>query len=317
MKAFVTGGAGFVGSSLVELLIQDGHQVVVYDNLRTGHLDNLNKVRFRENFKYTHGDILDLVRLREYMAGADIVFHVAANADIRHGLEHPRHDLEQNIIGTHNVLEAMRGVGCKRIAFTSTGSVYGETRVHPTPEDAPFPTQTSLYSASKVAAEALISAYCEGFDFQGYIFRHVGMLGEHYVYGHVADWFKYIQENNRLKILGDGTLRKSYLYVGDAVRGILTGVEKSPYKLNILNLGGDEVWTVRQSAETVCDIMGVPTDKLEMGHGLRSWKGDNAYIYLDSTRMKMLGWQPTLTIKESLVRTIEWLKENSTVKTSS
>jgi UDP-glucose 4-epimerase len=314
MKSFVTGGAGFVGSNLVELLIAEGHQVVVYDNLRTGNPDNLLKVKDSERYRFVMGDILDPVRLREYMAGADIVFHVAANADIRHGLERPRFDLEQNIIGIHNVLEAMRGVGCKRIAFTSTGSVYGDTRVHPTPEDAPFPIQTSFYSASKVAGEALIQAYCEGFDFQGYIFRHVGMLGEHYVYGHVADWFAYIQKHGSLKIIGDGTLKKSYLYVGDAVRGILTGVEKAKDDVNIFNLGSDEVWSVRQSAETVCEYLGV--DKLETGEGLRGWKGDNPYIYLDCKRIRLLGWRPTLTIKESLIRTLNWLKENSTVKTS-
>ena len=314
MKAFITGGAGYVGSHLVDLLIREGHHVLVYDNLGTGTLDNLFRVEDSVRFTFVRGDILDPVRLRQYMYGADVVFHIAANADIRNGLKHPRHDLEQNIIGTHNVLEAMRGVGCKRIAFTSTCSVYGESPVCPIPEDPPFPVQTSLYSASKVAGEALIQAYCEGYGFQSYITRHVGMVGERYAHGHLIDFFHRIQETGKLKILGDGTLRKSYLYVGDAVRGILTAVEKGQDKINIFNLGSEEVWTVLQSAEAVCEEMGADPDAVETSEGLRGWVGDNNYIKLDSSRIRALGWEPQVSVREGIHRTVAYLKERYAVR---
>lgn len=313
MKAFVTGGAGYVGSHLVDLLVKEKHQVVVYDNLSTGTLDNIDRAVKFETVKFVYGDILDPVRLCEHMYGADVVFHVAANADIRNGLKHPRHDLEQNIIGTHNVLEAMRGVGCEHIAFTSTCSVYGEQTVTPIPENPPFPTQTSLYSASKVAGEALIQAYCEGYGFQSYITRHVGMVGERYAHGHLIDFFHRIQETGKLKILGDGTLRKSYLYVGDAVRGILTAVQEGRDKINIYNLGSEEVWTVRQSAEAVCEEMGLSADAVETSEGLRGWVGDNNYIKLDSSRIRALGWEPQVSVREGIHRTIAYLKERYAV----
>jgi UDP-glucose 4-epimerase len=195
LRCLVTGCAGFIGSNLVDRLLQDGYEVVGYDNFSTGQGEFLVDARQSTRFRLVQGDVLDLERLTQAMQSAEAVFHLAANADVRFGTQQPRKDLDQNTIATSNVLEAMRANGVKRIAFASTGSIYGEPNVFPTPEDAPFPIQTSLYGASKLAAEGLIAAYCEGFHFEGYIFRFVSILGERYTHGHVFDFYKQLREH--------------------------------------------------------------------------------------------------------------------------
>ncbi len=172
-RIVVTGCAGFIGSNLVDRLLAQGHKVVGIDNFSTGQRRFLEGALADRAFELVEADLLDLPALTETFSGSDMVFHLAANADVRFGTDHPRKDLEQNTIATHNVLEAMRANGIKRIVYSSTGSVYGEAAVIPTPEDAPFPVQTSLYGASKLAAEGLIAAYCEGFGFESWIFRFV------------------------------------------------------------------------------------------------------------------------------------------------
>ena len=234
MQAFVTGAAGFIGSNLVDRLLEQGHAVVGYDNLSTGYRQFLIDALGHPNFKYIEGDVLDAARLNQSARGAEIVFHMAANADVRFGVEHPRKDLEQNTIATFNVLEAMRANGIKTIAFASTGSVYGETEVIPTPEHAPFPIQTSLYGASKLACEGLIAAYAEGFGIRGYIFRFVSILGQRYTHGHVFDFVKKLAKDpSSLHILGNGLQRKSYLHVADCVGAMLTAIERADQELPI------------------------------------------------------------------------------------
>ena len=221
-RAFVTGAAGFIGSNLVDRLLNSGVEVTGWDNFSTGTNHFLASALGDPRFRLLKGDNLDSESLARAMKGCDFVFHLAANADVRFGLDHPSRDLQQNTIATFNVLEGMRANGIKRIAFSSTGSVYGEAEIIPTPEDAPFPIQTSLYAASKVAGESLIQAYCVGFGFEGYIFRFVSILGERYTHGHVFDFYKQLMiDPSRLKVLGDGTQRKSYLYVQDCVSAIL------------------------------------------------------------------------------------------------
>src|ERR1700681_1989836 len=248
MRAFVTGAAGFIGSSLVDRLLAAGHSVVGYDNFSTGQRRFLEDASRSPQFRLVEADLLNTDALRSAVAGSDMVFHLAANADVRFGTHHPFKDIEQNTIATYNVLEAMRANGIKRIAFSSTGSVYGEATVFPTPENAPFPVQTSLYGNSKVAAEGLISSYCEGFGFQGFIFRFVSILGERYTHGHVFDFFKSLRANpDELRVLGDGKQRKSYLYVSDCVDAMLTAIEKSQDAVNVFNLGADEYCRVDDS----------------------------------------------------------------------
>ena len=308
MKTLVTGAAGFIGSTMVDRLLELGHTVIGYDNLSTGQEPFLASARQRPEFSLVRGDVLDLPALTEAMTGVDLVMHFAANADVRFGTDHPRKDLEQNTIGTFNVLEAMRARGVKRLAFSSTGSVYGEAAVIPTPEDAPFPIQTSLYGASKVAGEALIQAYVEGFKMQAVIFRFVSILGERYTHGHVFDFYRKLrQDPTRLPVLGDGTQRKSYLAVDDCVSAILVALEKTTAPIQIYNLGTDEYCQLEDSIGWICQHLGV-TPALEYSGGSRGWIGDNPFIFLDTKRIRSLGWTPRWSIREGVIKTVAYLQ---------
>lgn len=306
----VTGAAGFIGSNLVDRLLGMGEDVVGIDNFSTGQRRFLDKARTNPKFRLIEGDLLDLEGMKGWFAGGHTVFHLAANADVRFGTEHPRRDLEQNTIATFNVLEAMRANGVTRIAFSSTGSVYGDATVIPTPEDAPFPIQTSLYAASKLACEGLIAAYCEGFGFQGFIFRFVSILGERYTHGHVFDFYRSLSADpTRLRVLGDGHQRKSYLYVQDCLDAMLTALEKAKDKVNILNLGCDGYVEVNDSIARICQVMGA-APKLEYTGGDRGWIGDSPFIYLDTKKIRSLGWAPKLTILDGVERTVAFLAAN-------
>jgi UDP-glucose 4-epimerase len=310
MKAFVTGAAGFIGSTLVDRLLSDGHDVVGYDNLSTGHEMFLAEARRSEAFRLVRGDTLDSGQLTEAMAGASTVFHLAANADVRFGVDHPRKDLEQNTIATFNVLEAMRENRVPRIAFASTGSIYGEATVIPTPEDAPFPVQTSLYGASKLASEGLIAAYCEGFGIQAWIFRFVSILGERYTHGHVFDFCRSLRRDpTRLRVLGDGRQRKSYLYVHDCIDAMLIALARAQDKVNLFNLGTNEYCELRESICWICDDLRL-APVLEFAGGSRGWIGDNPFIFLETSKIRSLGWLPSLTIRESVIRTLRYLQQN-------
>ena len=310
MHFFITGAAGFIGSNLVDRLLQAGHFVIGYDNFSTGQARFLEQAQASPHFTLVPGDTLDLPALTQAMRGAEFVFHLAANADVRFGTEHPRKDLEQNTIATYNVLEAMRANGIRRVAFSSTGSVYGEAQVIPTPEDAPFPIQTSLYGASKLAGEGLIQAYCEGFGFQGYIFRFVSILGERYTHGHVFDFYKSLWQNpNELRVLGNGCQRKSYLYVQDCMDAIFFVLEKAQEKVNIYNLGTDEYCEVNASIGWIAKHLGL-APMLNYTGGERGWIGDNPFIFLDCQKIRRLGWEPKLSIREGVIRTVEYLQAN-------
>jgi len=313
VKAFVSGGAGFIGSNLVDRLLDVGHEVTVYDNLSTGLLQFLEYARDFDRFRLVEGDLLDEGSLSEAIAGHEFVFHLAANADLRFGTEHPRRDLEQNTIATNNVLEAMRKNGINKIAFASTGSVYGDASVIPTPENAPFPIQTSLYAASKLAGEGLIAAYCGGFGFQSWIFRFVSILGERYTHGHVFDFYRKLKQNpSRLEVLGNGKQRKSYLYIQDCIDAMLFALEKSNESVNVLNLGVDGYCEVNDSIGWICEELGV-TPKLEYSGGDRGWIGDNPFIFLDTSKIRDLGWKPKLSIQDGVLKTIQYLKTNEWV----
>jgi len=313
VKAFVSGGAGFIGSNLVDRLLDVGHEVTVYDNLSTGLLQFLEYARDFDRFRLVEGDLLDEGSLSEAISGHEFVFHLAANADVRFGTEHPQRDLEQNTIVTNNVLEAMRKNGISKIAFASTGSVYGDATVIPTPENAPFPIQTSLYAASKLAGEGLIAAYCGGFGFQSWIFRFVSILGERYTHGHVFDFYRKLKQNpSRLEVLGNGKQRKSYLYIQDCIDAMLFALEKSNESVNVLNLGVDGYCEVNDSIGWICEELGV-TPKLEYSGGDRGWIGDNPFIFLDTSNIRDLGWKPKLSIQDGVLKTIQYLKTNEWV----
>jgi UDP-glucose 4-epimerase len=309
----VTGCAGFIGSNLVDRLLADGHFVIGIDNFSTGQRRFLDAALKDRNFKLFEIDVLDIDALTQAFAGAEAVFHLAANADVRFGTDHPRKDLEQNTIATYNVLEAMRHNGIRQIAFSSTGSVYGEAAVVPTPEDGPFPVQTSLYGASKAAGEGLISAYCEGFGFRACIFRFVSILGERYTHGHVFDFYRKLKgDPSRLPVLGNGKQRKSYLYVQDCIDAILLAMAKAPDKVNIFNLGVDGYCEVNDSIGWICERLDVKP-QLEYSGGDRGWIGDNPFIFLDTKRIQSLGWKPKYGIREGVIKTVDYLRANEWV----
>ncbi|MGE3839992.1 MAG: NAD-dependent epimerase/dehydratase family protein [Vicinamibacterales bacterium] len=311
MRCFVTGGAGFIGSNLVDRLLARGDRVVCYDNFSTGQRRFLESASTAAGFSLVEGDTLDLPHLAWAMRDCDAVFHLAANADVRFGTEHPRKDLEQNTLATFNVLEAMRVADVRRIVFASTGSIYGEPDVFPTPEWAPFPIQTSLYGASKLAGEGLIQAYCEGFGFQGFIFRFVSILGERYTHGHVVDFYRRLLDDPRnLHVLGNGRQRKSYLYVQDCLDAILLAVETCQARVNIFNLGAGEYCDVDTSIGWITQHLGLEPTRTYVG-GERGWIGDSPFIFLDTARIRALGWQPKLSIREGVLRTLDYLRANT------
>lgn len=313
MRALVTGSAGFIGSNLTDRLLQAGNFVRGFDNLSSGRIEFLADARGSSSFEFCEGDILDLPQLKVAMAGIDTVFHLSANADVRRGPEHPRKDLEQNTIGTANVLEVMRWCGVRRIVFASTGSVYGEPTVFPTPEDAPFPLQTSLYGASKLAAEAMISAYCEAFEMQSWIFRFVSILGERYTHGHVFDFYgQLIKHPESLNVLGNGKQRKSYLYVQDCLDAILLALTKAGGIVNIFNLGTDEYCAVDDSIQWISACLNVNPERIYSG-GERGWVGDSPFIFLDCSRIRSLGWLPRFSIQAAVERTVEYIRKNQWV----
>jgi UDP-glucose 4-epimerase len=310
MKAFVTGCAGFIGSHLTDRLLASGCEVVGFDNFSSGQHRFLERARRDSRFRLVEADLLDCEALNSAMRGSDCVFHLAANADVRRGTEQPRKDLEQNTIATHNLLESMRATGVRKIAFTSTGSVYGEAAIVPTPEDAPFPVQTSLYGASKLACEGLIGAYCEGFGLQGWIFRLVSILGERYSHGHVFDFFRQLcSDSTQLRVLGNGRQRKSYLYVQDCVDAVLLAMSRASGKVNVFNLGVDSYCEVRDSIGWICAALGVKP-RVTYSDGERGWVGDIPFIYLETRRITELGWRPQLNIEQGVVRTLEYLRGN-------
>jgi UDP-glucose 4-epimerase len=314
LQTLVTGAAGFIGSTLVDRLLAAGYTVVGFDNFSTGRESFLHDALRSPGFRFVRGDLLDAAAIVAAMDGVDVVFHLAANADVRFGTDHPTRDLEQNTICTSNVLEAMRITGTKRIVFSSTGAVYGEAKVFPTPENAPFPVQTSLYGASKLACEGLISAYCEGFGFTAYIFRFVSILGERYTHGHIYDFYhQLLADPTRLKVLGNGRQRKSYLYVQDCLNAIFIALEKAGGKVSVFNLGTDEYCEVNDSISWIVEHLGLTPD-FEYTGGERGWVGDSPFIFLDCERIRSLGWKPLLSIRDGVVRTVEFIREHPAFK---
>ena len=308
--ALVTGCAGFIGSHMVDRLLSSGYRVIGLDNFSTGQYKFLINALKTPNFKLVEIDLFEARNLSSLFSEVDVVFHFAANADVRFGTEHPRKDLEQNTIVTYNVLEAMRSQNVEKIIFSSTGSVYGESSLTPTPENAPFPIQTSLYGASKLASEAVIAAYSEGFGFQSYIFRFVSILGERYTHGHVFDFYKKIKlDPLNLDVLGNGKQRKSYLYVQDCIDGIFLALEKCHEKVNIFNLGVDGFCEINNSVKWICEELGVKP-KIHYSGGDRGWIGDNPFIYLDTRKIQALGWQPKVNIRDGVIKTLEYFKYN-------
>jgi UDP-glucose 4-epimerase len=302
MQIFLTGAAGFIASHLLDRLLADGHDVTGYDNFSTGQRAFLKAALGAPGFRLHRHDLLDKAALTEAMAGAELVVHMAGREPVYSEAPNPIANLEQNTVATSNVLEAMRATGVKRIGFASAASVYGESAMSPVPEEAPFPVQTSLYGASKAAAEALIAAYCEGFGFQGYIFRFHSVLGERSSSGYVCDLYEQLRAHpGELDVPGDGTGRKACLYyVQDCIDAMLTAIAKASGQVNVFNLGTDESCQVKDAIAWIAGHLGLDPQVRYSG-------GSADSLRLDCTRIRSLGWKPRLTVREGIARTLDYL----------
>jgi UDP-glucose 4-epimerase len=308
LKILVTGAAGFVGSNFVDAALARGHEVVGFDDFSTGKELFLVDAGKNPRFSLVRGDLQHLPALIAALPrGTDQVVHFAANADVRRGTEQPRKDLDVNTIGTWNVLEAMRHQGVSRILFSSTGSVYGEPTVFPTPEDAPFPEQTSLYGASKLAGEALIAAYCHGYGFTGMVFRMVSVLGPRYTHGHIFDFIKKLRlDPTTLPVLGDGSQNKSYLHVNDLVAAFFTVIDRPTPGYRVLNVGHEGSLQVKDSVALITARLGL-SPRIAYSGGQRGWIGDSPRIQLATNRLQKLGWSATRSLQEAVRETVDYL----------
>lgn len=309
MKYFVTGGAGFIGSHIVDRIIKDGNDVVVYDNFSTGKKIFVQHHFKNPRFKLVEGDLKNIKLLEKSIRGSGFVFHLAAHADVRSGFEDHAIDHEQNLEMTQNVLEAMYKNNIKKIAFSSTSSVYGDATVHPTPEDYPF-EPTSLYGATKAACETYIHSYVSYYGMTSYIFRFVSFIGENYTHGIIVDLLKKLKKNSKeIELFSDGTPKKSSLYVLDGIDAMFTVIKKSKEQFNVYNIGHTQVLTVNEIVDTILDASGYKNVKKKwLGKG-SNWKGDNEFVHLSINKLSKLGWKPTLPIKNGLKKTVENVKK--------
>lgn len=309
MRYFVTGGAGFIGSHLIDRLIQQG-EVTVYDNLSSGKFEFIAHHFGKINFEFIQKDLLDLEDLKEAIKEHDIVFHLAANPDARLGIEDTNLDLKQETLATYNVLEAMRENQVKKIVFSSSGTIYGETPLMPLPENYGPLLPISLYGAAKLASEALITAFCHTFDMQSWIFRFSNIVGPRGTHGVIFDFIHKLKRDPKgLEILGDGAQEKPYLSVEDCVEGMLFGFENSDEKVNFFNLGCESTTDVSSIAQMVVEEMGLSHVKFRYSGGDRGWSGDVPQVRFNTQKMEKLGWKPKFSSDQTVRRAIKFLIE--------
>jgi UDP-glucose 4-epimerase len=304
-KVLVTGGAGFIGSHLVDALMSKGAAVTVLDNLRTGSMDNIAQWIRHPRFSFVKGDCLNQRDIREAMEGCELIFHLAANPEVRVGEVDTKVDFEQNILAVYNVLEEMRkSKTAKTMAFASTSTVYGDAKILPTPEEYGPLEPISLYGASKLACEALVSGYCHMFDMRCVIYRFANIVGSTSRHGVIWDFIQKLLKNPKeLEILGDGTQKKSYLLVSDCVDAFLFVLEHASERVEIYNIGSEDQITVTEIAEIIVEEMGLRDVKFRYTKGVeggRGWVGDVKTMLLDISKLKNLGWKPKHNSAESV-----------------
>jgi len=301
-KILVTGGAGFIGSNLAEVLLEEGAKVTAYDNLSLGRKEFIFPFMRDFKFKFVKADLLNKKKLNEVMRGKDIVFHMAANSDIPYGMKHPEVELRNGTIATHNVLESMRKNGVKKIVFASTSAVYGDKpKVLPIPENYGPLFPISFYGASKLACEGLISAFCHNFDFQAWIFRFANVIGKNGTHGAALDFVKKLKKNPKeLEILGDGKQAKPYINVKECTQGIIYGFKRANDQLNFFNLSCQGATSVKKIAKAVVKEMGLKKVKFKYTGGQRGWKGDVPQVRLDAKKINKLGWRAKLTSDQAV-----------------
>lgn len=309
MKYLVTGGAGFIGSHIVDKLLSQGHKVRVYDNFSTGKKIFIEHNLNNKNFELIIADLSETKKLNKAMQDIDFVFHLAAHANVRSGIKNHFIDHEQNLEMTQKVLEAMNKNNISKIAFSSTSSVYGDANTHPTPEEYPF-EPTSLYGATKAACESYIQAYSAYYNWQVFIFRFVSFVGERYTHGIIFDILKKIKNNpDILELLSDGSPRKSSVYVEDGVNAIFKVINSSSEKINIFNIGHDDVLTVDEIVNTILKVANIHIEREYLG-GDKGWLGDNNFVYLDNRKLKQFGWKPRYSFKQGIKKTVIYLLAN-------
>ncbi|AJF60107.1 MAG: NAD-dependent epimerase/dehydratase family protein [Candidatus Diapherotrites archaeon] len=309
-KFFVTGGAGFIGGHLVERLLE-GNSVTVYDNLSSGRKEFLEKCDGKKNFSFVKADLLDFSRLQQEMKGHDFVWHLSANPDILAGMGNPELDLKQGTIASFNVLEAMRLNNVKQIAFSSTSAVYGEPTVFPTPENYGPMQPISFYAASKLASEALITAYAHNFGWRSWIFRFANIVGRRATHGVIFDFIEKLKKNrDELLVLGNGKQKKSYVYADELIDAMLFAVESSREQVNLFNIASKDNISVKEIAEIVLKKAGLSKTKIKYTGTERGWPGDVTFMNLDASQLGKLGWNARLSSRQAVERTVvELLKE--------
>ena len=301
---FVTGGAGFIGSTCVDRLIKE-HSVTVYDNLCSGKLLYIEHHFSNRNFRFVQGDTLDLEKMREAMAGHDIVIHFAANPDISKAMVEPDLDLRQSVIATFNVLESMRLNRVKRIIYPSGSGVYGDAGDIETAENYGPLLPISMYGACKLGAEAIISAMCNMFGMQAWIFRLANVVGKRQTHGVAFDFIKRLKNTpNELRILGDGKQSKSYIHVDDVLDAIFFVYEKTNDTVNIFNVSGEDYLTVAEIAEEVIKAMKLSNVNIQYAGGDRGWKGDVPKVRFNIGKIHNLGWYAKYESKHAMNKSI-------------
>jgi UDP-glucose 4-epimerase len=305
MASLVTGGAGFIGSHLVDSLMRSGETVRVLDNLSAGDLTNLSQWLSSPDLKVFHGDVLDKNIVCEALEGCDTVYHLAANPEVRSEKASPPDHFKQNIEATYHLLECMREVGgVERFVFASTSTVYGEPFVIPTPETYGPLKPISHYGASKLASEAMVMSYSSMYGFRSVIFRLANVIGSRGNHGVIYDFIHKLRGSpGRLEVLGDGTQSKSYLYIDDLISGMACGLERSKGLVNVFNVGSDDRVSVLKIAEIVIQSMGLEDVEISLSQGVdggRGWKGDVKVMQLDMTKLKSLGWNPVHASAQSV-----------------
>lgn len=311
MRYFVTGGAGFIGSHMVERLLQDKkNQVTVFDNFCSGQMSYIEHFLENKQFKLVNGDLLKLDSLKKVLKGYDFVFHFAANPDIAKCMTETDLDLKQGVIATYNVLEAMRINGINKIAYTSGSGVYGDVGLTETPEEFGPLLPISMYGASKLGAEGIISAFCHMFDMQAWIYRFANVVGKRQTHGVGFDFIRKLRKNlAQLEILGDGNQSKSYIHVSDAINAMLYIIEKSRDKVNIYNVATDDYITVNMIAKIVINEMGLNSVEIKHTGGDRGWKGDVPVVRFDLNKIHMIGWKARLSSTEAVKKSIKEILE--------
>ncbi|MFU8766574.1 MAG: NAD-dependent epimerase/dehydratase family protein [Candidatus Methanoperedens sp.] len=300
-KIIVTGGAGFIGSHIADKLLSNNYRVTVIDNLSSGRMEFLEQNTSNPDFEFRNVDLLEPGKLETAIEGAVAIFHLAANPDVRLGPDNTKVHLEQNIIATYNVLEAMRKTRVKNILFTSTSTVYGEATIIPTPEDYGPLVPISLYGASKLSCEALITSYCHTFNMKSWIFRFANIVGDRGTHGIIFDFIEKLRKTpESLEILGDGRQDKSYIHVSECLDAIMYAWEHSNDMVNIFNIGSNDTITATRIGEIIVEEMGLHNVKFNYTGGSRGWIGDVPKMMLSIQGLKNIGWEPGYNSEKSI-----------------